>query len=160
MFSRSKKLAAGGASHAGPPPSLISADMRLIGDLVSQGEVQIDGTVEGDIRAKSLLVGESADIKGEILADQVRVHGRVDGQIKARSVHLAQTAHVAGDILHESLSIETGAFIEGNCKRMNERREPPAAAAPGGAEAPSSPAARIAGLGPGAPAAEGKKLFG
>ncbi len=160
MFSKNKKSAAASTVEAGPPPSLISADMRLIGDLVSQGEVQIDGAVEGDIRAKSLLVGETADIKGEILADQVRVHGRINGQIKARSVHLAATAHVAGDVLHESLSIETGAFIEGNCKRMTDRRELPAAATPGGTDAPSSPAARIATLGTGAIPAEGKKLFG
>ncbi len=159
MFSKNKKSAPPTA-ESGPPPSLISADMRLIGDLVSQGEVQIDGAVEGDIRAKSLLVGETADIKGEILADQVRVHGRVDGQIKARIVHLAATAHVAGDVLHESLSIETGAFIEGNCKRINDRREIPSDGSDA-TDALPSPAARIAGLGaaPIAPA-EGKKLFG
>ena len=157
MFSKSKKSPPAGAGAAGPPPSIISADMRLIGDLVSQGVVQIDGTVEGDIRAKSLLVGETADIKGEILAETVRVHGRIDGQIKARVVHLARTAHVAGDVWHESLSIETGAFIEGNCKRMNERRETPAAeTATGGTDALSAPAARIVG----AASPEGKKLFG
>lgn len=157
MFSKSKKSPPAGAAVAGPPPSIISADMRLIGDLVSQGEVQIDGTVEGDIRAKSLLVGETADIKGEILAENVRVHGRIDGQIKARVVHLARTAHVAGDVWHESLSIETGAFIEGNCKRMNERRETPVPeSATGGTDALSAPAARIVG----AASTEGKKLFG
>lgn len=41
-------------------------------------------------------------------------------QIKARSVQLAKTAHVVGDILHEDLAIETGAFLEGHCKRLVE----------------------------------------
>jgi len=50
----------------------------------------------------------------------VRVHGTVNGQIKARSVQLAKTAHVVGDILHEDLAIETGAFLEGHCKRLVE----------------------------------------
>ncbi|MBM3566367.1 MAG: polymer-forming cytoskeletal protein [Alphaproteobacteria bacterium] len=155
MFSKSKKTEIADKIPASPPPSIVSADMRLIGDLVSQGEVHIDGVVEGDIRAKTLLIGETADIKGEILAEQVRVHGRVTGQIKSRVVHLASTAHVAGDVLHEALSIETGAFIEGNCERMNDRRDNASAAATAAA-APASPAARIAGSGTG----EGKKLFG
>jgi len=50
----------------------------------------------------------------------VRVHGAVTGQIKARSVNLASTARVIGDILHQDLAIETGAFLEGHCKRMSE----------------------------------------
>lgn len=127
MFSKSSK---GSVASAVPPavsgkaaPSIVSADMRIVGDLASQGEIQIDGAVEGDIRTRALLIGETADVKGEILADTVQVHGRITGQIKARSVHLAKKAHVVGDILHEKLSIEPGAFLEGHCRRMPERKE-------------------------------------
>ncbi len=102
------------------PPSIISTDLKITGDLNSEGEVQIDGTVNGDIKTKTLLVGKTAVIKGEIVADAVRILGHVNGQIKARKVILAKTAHVVGDILHEDLSIETGAFLEGHCKRMAE----------------------------------------
>ncbi|HJN25337.1 MAG TPA: polymer-forming cytoskeletal protein, partial [Rhodospirillales bacterium] len=87
-------------------------------DLNSEGEIQIDGTIVGDIRTKTLLIGKTAEIKGEIIADNVRIHGNVRGLIKARAVTLAKTAHVIGDILHEDLSIETGAFLEGLCKRI------------------------------------------
>jgi len=65
-----------------------------------------------------LIVGETAHVKGETVAETVRVLGHVDGQITAKVVKLAVTAHVVGDILHEDLSIETGAFLEGHCKRM------------------------------------------
>jgi len=106
-------------------PSLVSSDLKIVGDLNSDGEIQVDGTIEGDIRTKSMLVGESANIKGEIVADVVRVHGRVNGQIKARSVLLSKTAHVVGDIMHEDLAIETGAFLEGHCKRMVQQAEKP-----------------------------------
>ena len=105
------------------PPSIISADLKIVGDLSSDGEIQIDGAVDGDIRTKSLLVGETAHIRGEIIADSVFVHGAVTGLIKSRSVNLAKTAHVVGDILHEDLSIETGAFLEGHCKRMVDKKE-------------------------------------
>ena len=99
-------------------PSILSRDLVMTGDLISDGEIQVDGKVIGDIRTKSLLVGKTANVKGEILADDVRVHGTVVGQIKAHTVTLAKTAHVIGDILHVNLSIETGAFLEGLCKRM------------------------------------------
>jgi len=122
MFSKSSKRPVGAVdSHPvvkSSPPSLISADLKIVGDLSSNGEIQIDGTVDGDIRTKSLLIGETANIKGEIIADEVHVHGTVNGQIKSRSVNLARTAHMVGDILHEDLAIETGAFLEGHCKRM------------------------------------------
>ena len=101
-------------------PSILSRDLVMTGDLKSDGEIQVDGKVIGDIKTKSLLVGKTANIKGEIIADDVRVHGTVDGQVKAHTVTLAKTAHVVGDILHVNLSIETGAFLEGLCRRMLE----------------------------------------
>lgn len=128
MFSRNSKSSVSAVDSRpvvkSSPPSIISADLRIFGDLNSDGEIQIDGTVDGDIRTKVLLVGEGAHIKGEIVAETVHVHGSVSGQIKSREVNLAKTAHVVGDILHEALAIETGAFLEGHCKRMTEKKEP------------------------------------
>jgi len=104
------------------PPSLLSADLKITGDINSQGEIQVDGQVDGDIHSEVLVIGETAQINGEISADSVRVHGYVTGQIKARSVSLAKSAHVLGDILHENLSIEQGAFLEGHCRRIETSR--------------------------------------
>lgn len=121
MFSKSSKKATGTITtpSAPPaPPSIISRDLKIVGDMLSEGEIQVDGTVNGDIRTRILIVGETAKIKGEIVAETVRILGAVDGQIKAKVVILAATAHVVGDIMHEDLSIETGAFLEGHCKRM------------------------------------------
>lgn len=99
-------------------PSLLSADLRIIGDLTSEGEIQIDGQVEGDIKAHTVVVGETAGIRGEIVGEIVRIHGSVTGQIRGRSVSLARTARVVGDIQHASLSIEAGAYLEGHCKHV------------------------------------------
>jgi len=127
MFSKSSKNS-GSHVESRPvvksmPPSIIGADLRIVGDLSSDGEIQVDGAVDGDIRTNSLLVGETAKIKGEIVADSVHVHGTVNGQIKARAVNLAKTARVVGDVLHEDLAIETGAFLEGHCKRLPDKQE-------------------------------------
>ena len=80
-------------SKKSAPPSILSADLRVVGDLASSGEVQVDGIVEGDIQTDVLVVGETAQVNGKIVADTCRVHGRVTGQIRARSVSLAKKAH-------------------------------------------------------------------
>jgi cytoskeletal protein CcmA (bactofilin family) len=97
-------------------PSLISADLVIVGTLTSTGEVQIDGRVDGDIRAGSATLGEKASLEGEIVAEQVTVRGRVTGAIRARKVSMAATSHVEGTVLHEALTVEVGAFLEGNCR--------------------------------------------
>jgi cytoskeletal protein CcmA (bactofilin family) len=127
MFSKTSR-GAGGDAGSGTPrkpsaPSIISADLHIVGDLNSVGEIHVDGRVDGDIKSKTLLVGESAVIKGEIVAETVKVHGTVNGQIKAQSVILAKTAHVNGDVIHEDMSIDKGAFLEGHCKRMDQKKE-------------------------------------
>ena len=127
MFSRKNKGVGSQLTNQEPAqpakpavPSIISANLVITGDLNSDGEIQVDGTVIGDIRTKSLLIGKTANIKGDIIAEDIRVHGNVNGQIKARRVTLVKTAHVIGGILHENLAIETGAFLEGLCKHMLE----------------------------------------
>ena len=101
-------------------PSIISADVVLRGNVNSSGEVQLDGALEGDIKASTLIVGEKATVKGEIICESVTVRGRVEGGIRAKQVQLAATAHILGDILHSSLSVESGAHFEGNCRHSDD----------------------------------------
>jgi len=100
-------------------PSIISADMTMQGTVNSAGDIQIDGRLEGDVRSVGLVIGEKAEIYGEIFAEEVTVRGKVIGRICARKVLLAATSHVEGDILHEALAVETGAFFEGNCRHSD-----------------------------------------
>ncbi|MDM7946256.1 MAG: polymer-forming cytoskeletal protein [Oceanibaculum nanhaiense] len=99
-------------------PSIISANLRITGNLESEGDIQIDGVVEGDIRSSSLTVSDSATVRGAIEADTVAIAGSVTGQIKAKTVTLQRTARVIADIVQESLSIEPGAYFEGNLRRI------------------------------------------
>ncbi len=100
-------------------PSIIGGDCAITGDILSQGEVHVDGRVNGDVRCEILVVGTSGNITGEISADLVRVLGNVTGQIKSRAVELARSARVIGDIQHDTLSVEAGAYVEGRFNRMD-----------------------------------------
>ena len=67
-------------------PSLVSTDLEITGDLKTSGEVQLDGTIEGDIACGKLMVGENACITGLVEADEVVIRGKIIGQVKAHSV--------------------------------------------------------------------------
>jgi cytoskeletal protein CcmA (bactofilin family) len=100
--------------------SRIGADLAVIGNLVSKGEIQIDGEVQGDLHAAHIVVGESARIKGGLIADEVIVRGSVMGSIRGKRVVLQSSSKVEGDIFHSQLAIEQGAFFEGKSRRMDD----------------------------------------
>ena len=115
-------------------PSIISADLRINGDLVCSGDVQVDGWVEGDIQSRNIVIGEGATVQGGLQAETVRVCGVVNGQIKADSVILEKSAKVTGDVLHKTLAMEQGASLEGMCRRIDGA----VSAKPGDSRAPES----------------------
>jgi cytoskeletal protein CcmA (bactofilin family) len=122
MFSNSKKTNPPAAAKQ-LPPSILSAGLTVNGDLNSEGEVQIDCLVNGDVTAVRLAIGENAKVVGEVIAEQVLIRGEVIGRIRAKSVELDKTAKVRGDIWHELLSIAAGAKVEGLCKFAENPRE-------------------------------------
>lgn len=99
-------------------PSVINADLRVIGDLESAGDIQVDGVVEGDIRSRTVTVSPGANIKGSIQADTINISGTVNGQVEAPTINISKTAHMTGDVIHQILSIEAGANFGGNCRRL------------------------------------------
>jgi cytoskeletal protein CcmA (bactofilin family) len=108
------------APKSKPPASVLSADITVVGNIRSTGDIQIEGTVEGDVRAHLLTVGEAATVKGEIVADDVVVHGRIIGCVRGLKVRLTSTARVEGDIIHKTIAIESGAHFEGSVKRQDD----------------------------------------
>ena len=103
------------------PPSILSFGLKITGNLVTAGEIQVDSVVEGDIAATKITIGERAQVRGEIVAEVVIVEGEISGSVRARQVELAHTAKVHGDICHETLAIEAGAHVDGLLKHENFR---------------------------------------
>jgi cytoskeletal protein CcmA (bactofilin family) len=117
MFSKTDRHGSGNGV-----PSIISADMHVSGNLSGEGVMQVDGTVDGDIRCAEVTIGRGAKVCGQVECDTVHVHGTVTGEIRARSVTLSSSAHVTGDIQHEELSIEAGAYMEGKLLRRDAQQ--------------------------------------
>jgi cytoskeletal protein CcmA (bactofilin family) len=110
--------------------SVLSADLTFDGNVSGSGDLQVDGTVKGDVRVGKLIVGETGNIEGSVQADVVEVRGRVVGAIAGKQVRLTGSAYVDGDISHEQLSIDVGAFFQGRCLQQRPGMAAPAAAQP------------------------------
>ncbi len=128
-----------------PAASMISSDLHITGNLRTTGDIQVEGQIDGDIRAHLLTVGEGATIKGEVIADDVVVNGRVLGTVRGLKVRLTSSARVEGDIIHKTIAIESGAHFEGSVQRQDDplASGKAAAAAPRSAATPK-PAAPVA----------------
>ena len=100
-------------------PSVLSSDLKVKGNLLTTGDIQIEGIIEGDIQAHLLTVGETSKIKGEIIADDIIINGNVVGRVRGLKVRLTNKARVQGDIIHKAIAIETGAHFEGTVQRTD-----------------------------------------
>ena len=103
---------------SGRAPSIISPDLKIVGDLKCTGDIQIDGTIEGSVKGGQIIIGEPAKVEGSIVAETVRIFGTVNGRVQAKTVHLDKTGTVIGDIAHEILTIGAGAYFEGQVQPL------------------------------------------
>ena len=109
------------ATSEAPEPageiSSISSEITIVGKITGKGTVKISGRIEGELHASSVLIGDGAQVEGDIVAKEVTIGGRVRGTIHANRVKLTSSAIVEGDIFHRSLSIEENARFEGSSRR-------------------------------------------
>jgi cytoskeletal protein CcmA (bactofilin family) len=106
--------------------SVISNDLKIIGQglkIISQGTLQVDGEVEGDVRGTEVIIGEKGRVTGTVAAERVIVRGTISGVIRGMTVTLQASSRVEGDIHHMSLAIEQGAEFDGRCKRPADASE-------------------------------------
>jgi cytoskeletal protein CcmA (bactofilin family) len=105
------------AARVSNVPSIVSAEMTIHGDLRSAGDLQIEGTVVGEIEVAKLVIAEGGSVSGNIVAKEVRICGALNGSVRSVMVTLTSTARVVGDIHHEILAIEAGGQLEGQSRR-------------------------------------------
>lgn len=98
--------------------TLVGKMVKVEGKFYGQGNMIIEGVVEGSIKtANDLRIEDGAVVKASIRAKNIYIAGIVQGDIKAQeSVQLTGTAKVYGDLETKLLAIETGALFFGNCK--------------------------------------------
>lgn len=111
------------APAASAQMSVIGSDLAIVGQkihVVSQGRVQIDGQIEGDVAGREVIIGQSGGINGTVTANSVEVRGSVHGAINAAAVALQSSSQVEGDINHQTLVIAEGAQFDGRVRRPQD----------------------------------------
>lgn len=104
----------------GMGPSIVTADVVIDGSFVSGGDLQVDGTINGDVRARSVVIDFNGIVHGEVMGEEIVVRGRVIGQIRGVHVHILSGGHVEGDVLNETISIDHGAYVDGKIHRVDD----------------------------------------
>lgn len=99
----------GGRSHLG-------AGSRITGELYFPGTVELPGHVKGRVEASAIVIEEAGEVEGELHAASVTIKGRFDGEVKGGKVALQASAKLTGRITYESLSVESGARVEAECR--------------------------------------------
>lgn len=107
-------------SSGSPVPSIIGSDIRVVGNITTPGEVQLDGVVEGDLVCGSLTIGEHGLVTGTVKADTLHLRGSIEGKLRAKTVHFERTARVKGDVTYETMTMEAGVQVEGKLIPMNK----------------------------------------
>ncbi len=124
------KMAKITANYESPSQSIniISEGTKIKGDVIANGDIRIDGELQGNISAKSkLVIGPKGRIEGQIICNNIEISGYVKGKVTASDlINMKSTSQIVGDIVAGKLSIEPGAMFSGSCMMngTNPQNEP------------------------------------
>lgn len=122
MLNKSADPATTTAPRSGAPAgkSVLASDLKITGEMSSEGSIEVMGEVDGAISTRNLLIGTEGKVTGTISAETIEVRGRLDGRISCSSLTLRAAAHVTADITYRTLLIESGAHIDGRFKHTKD----------------------------------------
>ncbi|HJN05128.1 MAG TPA: polymer-forming cytoskeletal protein [Bacteroidales bacterium] len=103
-------------------PNIIALGTNIVGDIESEGDFRIEGSVKGKIIAKGrIVVGTSGNVDGEIICSDADIFGSVKGKLEVLNLTvLKATAIFSGDVTTKKISIEPGAVFTGTCQMKSD----------------------------------------
>ena len=102
--------------------NLINSGTEIIGDIISNGDVRIDGLLRGTVHSKAkLVIGATGMVEGDIKAQNADISGQIKGNIAVDDLlTLKGNSKISGDIITKKLIVETGAEFNGKCQMRND----------------------------------------
>lgn len=113
-------------SSGGVAETIVGTSVKLKGNLQSNGDITVDGSVNGEIKTKGTVnIGPNANVIANVKAKKVTVAGTVQGNIEAvERLTITETGRVYGDIIANLLSISAGAIFTGKSAMVEKVKEP------------------------------------
>lgn len=98
-------------------PNMIGPGTKIVGDLHTNGDIRIDGNIEGNVNSKGkVVIGNNGIVKGEVICTNAEISGSLNGKVTASELlSLKATSKFNGEIKSGKLSIEPGAIFSGTC---------------------------------------------
>lgn len=117
MFNSKNKTNMQQSTSNGNGATLISSGTTLKGDISSNSDLRIDGTVIGNIHsAAKIIIGSSGVVEGDISGNQADIVGKVSGNIRAKELlQLRGECVVTGNLYAGKLQVEPTASFNGQC---------------------------------------------
>lgn len=108
---------AGVQSNTGSLYNSLTSGSKIIGTIITDSDIRVDGTIEGDVKCVGkIVVGEKGHVVGTIECQNAEIMGHVEGKIDAKqSLALRATSRINGEIQTQSLTVEPNAVFNGTC---------------------------------------------
>ena len=111
--------------------NVVAKNTAIIGDITSEGDFRIDGTLEGNIKTKGrVIIGAEGSVKGKIDAVNSDIEGKFSGDLLVQeTLTIKATANISGDVVIGKLSVEPGATFNASCsmkaaiKELNQNEQ-------------------------------------
>jgi cytoskeletal protein CcmA (bactofilin family) len=100
--------------------STIGPGMAITGNIVCEAAAHIFGRVTGDIQAVEVVIGDGAQVDGNITAQDVTINGMFKGTVRGTAVRLKGAAKIDGEIYSRSLTVEENVQFEGVSRRLDQ----------------------------------------
>tara|TARA_R110000787_G_scaffold199216_3_gene310281 strand:+ start:2722 stop:3114 length:393 start_codon:yes stop_codon:yes gene_type:complete len=112
--------------------NVVAKNTSIIGDIISEGDFRIDGSLEGSIKTKGrVIIGSEGSIKGKVESSHADIEGKFSGELMVQEVlTIKSSAHISGEVTVGRLSIEPGATFNATCsmkgaiKELNQHEQP------------------------------------
>ena len=105
--------------------NIIGKNTQISGDIISEGDFRIDGTLEGTIKTNGrVIIGESGFVKGKVECANADVEGKFSGELIVSNILTVKTsANINGDVIIGKLSVEPGASFNATCAMKGAVKE-------------------------------------
>lgn len=104
----------------------LTAGSKIIGTIIADSDIRIDGTVEGDIQSTGkTVIGEQGKVKGTIACQNAEIFGKVEGKIEVKqTLSLRSSGNIKGEVTTATLVVEPNAIFNGTCSMGAKDPEP------------------------------------
>lgn len=99
--------------------SVFAEDLRIEGNITSEGIVEFGGQLTGDLTADAVVLTSTARVKGLVHGRKLTVEGQLHGKVNALQVSIKTGARVMADVAYDRLDIASGAQVEGAYSRVD-----------------------------------------